>query len=190
MQRLFPCLVWICAALTLGGCGEMVFKRGAGPGDMAGAQAACRAETDGGTAYATCMEQRGYVIVGGESPLFVAGADAGAAGSSAPASKPSSLFVEGATSTSESTAPVAAAQPAAAPAAASPPAVAPPLDPDEEVEIASWWKFGGTADQLAAAQAACVAKLGNAHRPAPGGTQVTRAMIGCLKDAGWRGIGR
>ena len=42
---------------------------------------------------------------------------------------------------------------------------------------------------LAAAQARCVETLGVDHRPVPDSNKVTRAMVDCLRDAGWRGLG-
>lgn len=196
-------LLCLGATLALTGCGEMVFKRGAGPGSMADAQTDCRAKTDGEQAYIACMEQQGYVIKGSQQSVFVGGADEpGPAGSS---SGGSSLFVEGAAAApaAPASAPVAtkpapvatqaapvSAAPTAAPAAPMPAPKPATLDPLEQVDVASWWKLGGSAGQLEAAQAACVTELGNAHRPDPDSTKVTRAMVGCLRDAGWRGIGR
>lgn len=192
----------LCVAAALTGCGEMVFKRGADPGSMASTQAACRAKTDGEPAYIACMEQQGYVVKGSSQSVFVSGADEATPGT-AGGGKPSSFFVEGAApapaapvAKAPAAKPAAPAAPAAvAPAAVAPAAVAPKpaavaVDPLELVDVASWWKLGGSASGLEAAQADCVAKLGNAHRPVPDSTQVTRGLIGCLRDAGWRGIGR
>jgi len=195
----------VVATCSLAGCGEMVFKRGADPGSMASTQAACRAKTDDEPAYIACMEQQGYVVKGSAQSVFVSGADEPAAGTTG-GGKPSSFFVEGTApapaapvAKAPAAKPAAPAAPAAAaavvPATVAPAAVAPKpavaaVDPLELVDVASWWKLGGSASGLEAAQADCVAKLGNAHRPVPDSTQVTRGLIGCLRDAGWRGIGR
>ena len=186
-------VVCLGTTLMLTGCGEVVFKRGAGPGSMASAQSACRASTKDEQAYIACMEGEGYLVKGSQDSVFVDGPDT-AAGSGK--SLGDALFVPG---TAAVTAAAAKAEPPATPVAktatpapvVAPAAVpAPALDPLEQVDVASWWKLGGSPDQLKAAQDRCVASLGNAHRPDSAGTKVTRAMIGCLKEAGWRGIGR
>ncbi len=181
----------LSATLAITGCGEMVFKRGADPGSMASAQSACRADTQDETAYVACMQSKGYLVKGSQDSVFVDNDEtAGGVGKSLG----DALFVPAKSAPPAAAVPAPAAAPAAvqsAPAAVPAPA-APPvtLDPLEQVDVASWWKLGGSPDQLKAAQDRCVATLGNAHRPDPAGTKVTRAMIGCLKEAGWRGIGR
>lgn len=208
----------LSATLALTGCGEMVFKRGADPGSMASAQSACRADTQDETAYVACMRDKGYLVKGSQDSVFVdndgasgsggkslgdalfvpgtAGATAAAAAKSAPPA--AAVSAPAAAPAPVNSAPAAGSAPAAAsaavtsaPAPVPTPAAAPvTLDPLEQVDVASWWKLGGSPDQLKAAQDRCVATLGNGHRPDPAGTKVTRAMIGCLKEAGWRGIGR
>lgn len=191
MQPMIMRAAVLGAAFALSACGEMVFKRGAGPGDMAGAQADCRANAQGESAYVACMEKAGYVILGSQDSVFVDGSASAAAGQPK-GDRPSTLFVEGAVAPPSAPAvqPLPAPVPVAPTRVTAAPAAAPALDPLEQVDVVSWWKLGGSADALAAAQAGCIDRLGNAHRPAPDSTKFTRAMIGCLRDAGWRGIGR
>jgi hypothetical protein len=63
------------------------------------------------------------------------------------------------------------------------------VDPLTRVEVASWWKLGGSTADLDRAINACVAKLGDEHRPEPGATVVTTGMQDCLRAAGWRSFG-
>ncbi len=164
-------------ALALsGGCTEMMFKRGAGPGAMATAQQDCRAAGD----YAACLEARGFTVKDSGEPLLASLVPAPVPAAASPAATPATGEV-----------PLAnASKPAAAgaPTVTSPPAAA-PVDPLQSVKVGSWWKLGGNAGALAAAQAACVNTLGNAHRPAPDSHLVTIGMLECLRAAGWRGLG-
>ena len=169
------------ALLLTGGCTEMMFKRGAGPGAMATAQQDCRAASD----YAACLEARGFTVKEGGEPLLAALAPVPVATAASPA-----------TATATTTGAAIAAKPALASApglqsSAAAPAVvaAAPADPLQPVKVGSWWKLGGNAGALAAAQAACVKTLGNAHRPAPDSHLVTTGMLECLRAEGWRGLG-
>lgn len=171
----------LSATLVVTGCGEAVFKRGADPGAMANTQAACRAATQDEAGYIACMEGKGYLVKGSQDSVFVAGPGTAGGGTQALGD---ALFEPGTASTT------AAATAMAAPAPAPTTAPVTPFDPLKQLDVASWWKLGGSPDQITAAQSRCVGTLGNAHRPDPGGTRVMRAMIGCLQAAGWRGIGR
>jgi len=66
----------------------------------------------------------------------------------------------------------------------------PSEDPTTPLAVGSWWKFGGTAGGLDNDIKSCIGKLGNAHRPDPAATVVTRAMYGCLKEHGWYAFGK
>lgn len=182
-RSIFPRATLLGVALCLAGCGEMVFKRGADPGTMAAAQADCRAAGD--AAYVACMEGKGFLVKGSQDSVFVEGVLPGpVAGAAAPAP------AAGTTPAVSAVAPSAGAAPATAPGTPAMPAMAPAaVDPLERVPVGSWWKLGGTPDQLAAAQAKCVESLGPAHRPAPDSNEVTRAMVDCLRGEGWRGFG-
>jgi len=179
-RSIFPCAALLGVAIGLAGCGEMVFKRGADPGSMAAAQADCRAAGDAG--YVACMQGKGFLVKGSQDSVFVEGLlPAPVAGAAAPVETPG----------------MAAAPPGRTPVTTSvekpaSPASRPqpqPVDPLERVSVGSWWKLGGNPEQLAAAQARCVETLGVDHRPVPDSNKVTRAMVDCLRDAGWRGLG-
>jgi hypothetical protein len=57
------------------------------------------------------------------------------------------------------------------------------------VDVASWWKLGGSAADLDRAIEACVGDLGAAHRPEPGARIVTAGMRACLRARGWYAFG-
>jgi len=184
-RSIFPCAALLGVAISLAGCGEMVFKRGADPGAMAAAQADCRATGAGDASYVACMEGKGFLVKGSQDSVFVAGVLPGpVVGATAPAP------AAGPTPGASAVAPLAGAASGSAPGTPVLPAMAPAaVDPLERVPVGSWWKLGGTPDQLAAAQAKCVGTLGSAHRPAPDSNEVTRAMVDCLRGEGWRGFG-
>lgn len=182
----FPCAAMLGVTLSIAGCGEMVFKRGADPGAMAATQAECRAASGVEAAYLACMEREGFLVKGSQDSVFVDGVlpqpGAGAVTSETPAGgSPDAATPAAQVVTSSASAPAPASLAVAAPP--------PSNDPLERVAVGSWWKMGGTAEQLADAQAKCVETLGSGHRPAPEGIEVTRAMVDCLRGAGWRGFG-
>ena len=53
------------------------------------------------------------------------------------------------------------------------------------IVVKDWFKFGGTADDLAAAKQRCATKLGPADRPDPESDAVSSEMIDCLRNEGW-----
>lgn len=196
-------VVILGASLALGGCGEVMFKRGAGPGDMAGAQQACREKSGGADAtFAACMKDAGFVY----SKDTGDGVLSGVLKPALPAAAPAAAVVEAAEPTGTAAA-GAETTPAAMCCAHGTAKVVPsgrggetigpgptpkpaPVDPMAPVAVSSWWKLGGSAGALAAAEDVCVGKLGDAHRPDANSTKVTAAMLGCLKDAGWYAVGK
>ena len=176
-------------AITLANvsCGSYTFKRGASPGDMAADESACRGTEQ---VFHECMRKRGWFIASNLSDL-----------------KPTEPVIEQSTITpAQDTSAVQAAiksanqvadetnsEPAPIRAgskgipAADVPKVVDPLTP---LAVSSWWKFGGNAGGLEQDIAACVADLGNAHRPQPAATIVTQGMRACLKEHRWFAIGK
>lgn len=207
----------VIASALVAGCSSVTFKRGATPTTMATDERRCRKENPADGAFRACMRDQGWFVAGGAdatptpasdrtgehtSPLarvidFSAPIPAAPAQAPTPATTPtmSTQSQAPATSPAATTAtprqrqlPVAAvvsapSSPAAAPEPA-PTATEPAL-----IGVASWWKFGGTAGGLDADIAACTRKLGNAHRPAPAATLVTREMGACLREHGWYALG-
>jgi hypothetical protein len=182
-------VLWLAA---LAGCASVTFKRGASADAMADDERACRAATTSDADYAECMRSRGS---------YVAGRSAASKETKAEVAEPKTPVVApaatpGAAATSEEPQPLPAVTPppsAATPLAAKPsptPAAAVPADPLARVEVASWWKLGGSPAELQAAIDTCVTQLGPAHRPDPGATVVTAGLRACLHAAGWYAFGK
>ncbi len=51
------------------------------------------------------------------------------------------------------------------------------------VSVTAWFKFGGSDPKETIA--ACVATLGPAYQPAPGGKTVATALVACMREKGW-----
>lgn len=179
--------------LAAGGCGEVMFKRGAGPGEMQNTQAGCRQKSADEDAYATCLRAAGFVYEkpgeGGvlfSAPVPVATDAAATTESAAPAAAGAAApaAAGGLTATVEPAGRAGASQ------AAPKPAPQLPADPLAKVKVASWWKLGGNAGGLAADQASCAASLGDAHRMDPNARTATVGMVGCLRGKGWFAVGQ
>lgn len=185
-------------ALTTAGCGEVMFKRGAGPGDMQNAQADCRKNTKDEDAYAACLRAAGYVYEKptSDSVLFVAPTPVEAAPEAAAAASDPLPAAAGAAGAPVAAAPgqlTATVEPAArsGESLAKPkPAPKLPADPLTQVDVASWWKLGASAGALDTDQASCAEKLGEAHKVAPNAKRVTVGMVSCLRGKGWFAVGK
>lgn len=147
------------ACLWLSGCGDSSYKRGGGADNLVAAQALCRKGEADTEAYSQCMQAQGWTVL-----------------------------------RMEDFDPVATVVPnhdnrrAAADIPAPAPRQAGPADPLDRYTIGSWWKAGGKPEELKTATQDCVARLGEAHRPAPGSRQATRGLLLCLREQGWIGL--
>ncbi len=182
-------LVWMAlVAWLLSGCGEISYKRGATPADLEVARKACRASGDA-TSADKCLEDQGWVIrKPDDMDLFASVAPSSDARvASAAGAKPPAATL----TASAAAAPSAAAQPAsgqAAPAAAIAVAPPPPPGPLDIYTVGSWWKIGAGRESLEADMGACVKDLGDAHQPNARTRQVTRGLVVCLHDKGWKAL--
>jgi hypothetical protein len=162
-------LVWsailVAGLTTLGGCGEVAFKRGSGADALAADHASCCAKNSDAGAVRACLSQKGWHV----ADLGPDAAPAAAAPSVAPAPLP------------------AASLPKAPPAPIVP--VTQSAAPGGKISVGSWFKFGGGSGELNDAIAACVAVLGPANQPAAGYHLVTAALYKCLGTHGWHGLG-
>jgi hypothetical protein len=61
-------------------------------------------------------------------------------------------------------------------------------DPLTIYKVSSWWKFGSSASMLEAQTNACVAELGEAHKPNYETKEVTRGLVVCLYKKGWKAL--
>ena len=186
-------LVWVgLAAWLLSGCGEISYKRGASPADLEVARKACRASGDDKSAD-KCLEDQGWVIrkpddmdlfasVAPSNDARIPAADV-AKVPGAPVSASAGVAAQpGAAKTGAAKA--ASGQTAAAAAVA----VAPPPGPLDVYTVGSWWKIGAGRESLEADMGACVKDLGDAHQPDAKTRQVTRGLVVCLHDKGWKAL--
>ncbi len=163
-------------ALPFSGCGEFAYKRGASSGDLEAAKKTCR-EKGSGAAYEQCLADSGWTVqnLGRMEPLD---ADPVIEASVIP----SNIRIENAIS--------AAPGKHDAEDKGSGQAVTPKPDPMDTFKVSSWWKAGGGAGSLEADTNACVAQLGEAHRPVQ--TQqtqtATRGLLLCMKAKGWSAL--
>lgn len=159
-------LISIVFLATLPACGEIAYKRGAGADELNAAQQRCRKNSQD-DAYQRCMETEGWTLhrMDAQNPLMVV----------VPVEDNRAAF----------------ATPYVSKASVAPPmdAAGKPLPPNplEQLNVSSWWKAGGSADELDTATAACVAALGPAHQP-ESATRMTRGLVLCLKKKGWLGL--
>ncbi len=185
-----------CVALTLAGCAEVTFKRGAGPGEMQATEQGCREKTADVEAYKACLHAAGFIYAkpSGDTALFAEQEEvSGEPVAAAPAIDAHSETAAVTTTTSDTAATVSVELSGRAgeslPQAAKPRANV-PTDPLKKVTVASWWKLGGTAGGLEADQASCGDTLGDTHRVAANAKLVTVGMLRCLKGKGWFAVGR
>lgn len=164
-------LLLLCATLA-GGCGELAYKRGASAGDLETAKAQCKSRGGNTAATEQCLKEMGWSIQS-LSSLDALHSDPVIHASVIPSDR----RIEN-----------VGAYPAAKPKASD--VAAPQKAPDwlDTFKISSWWKTGGGADALSSDTAACVAKLGAAHRPDAQTQRVTRGLLVCMKEKGWSGL--
>ncbi len=174
--------------VAFGGCGTVTFKRGASPDAMHAAERSCGHLTADDAAYIECMREHGFFVSG------TAAATAGAAPVAHGAAPSVPVAGQGVAVTAPVPAPAVAPAAAAAAVAVEVPAtseveVPTELDPLDLIDVASWWRLGGSATDLDRATDDCVEELGEEHRPEPGSRAVTAAMYDCLRAVGWRPFG-
>lgn len=182
-----------CALVTLCGCAEVTFKRGAGPGEMQATEQGCRDKTADVEAYKACLHAAGFIYAkpSGATALFVEqNEEQSATNEVAPSTVETEVPAAIPAATSDA-APTVKVEPSGRAGQALPQAAKPKsklaADPLKQVTVASWWKLGGTAGGLEADQGTCATTLGNAHRVAPNAKLVTVGMLRCLKGKGCGG---
>jgi hypothetical protein len=167
-------LTLLMTILMLGGCGEFAYKTGAGADALAADKAACQ---QAGGDYRACMHDKGWTI-----------ADLGGDVVRPPVAPPPPMTATPTAAAPDGSAPMAAAPSAPGAVLSSAPAApaAAPADPMAPVRMTAWVRFGGGGPQDDIA--ACVASLGPAHAPDTVNHTVTRALLACMKEKGWRGL--
>jgi len=162
--------ILLLLVFMLSGCGELAYKRGASSSDLEAAKKSCREKGPDPAAVEQCMADHGWAIqnLSRMEPLDT------------------DLVVEASVIPSDRRIENAAS---AAPSAAQP-ATAVKRTPEmtDTFKVSSWWKTGSGAASLKADTEACVAKLGEAHRPDSQTQSATRGLLLCMKDKGWSGL--
>ena len=64
----------------------------------------------------------------------------------------------------------------------------PPPSPLDVYTVGSWWKMGAGRESLEANMAECVKDLGDVHQPIAKTQRVTRGLVMCLRDKGWKAL--
>jgi len=167
--------ILLLAALLLGGCGgEFAYKRGANSSDLEAAKKSCREKGPDPAAIEKCMGDRGWVVhnLSRMEPLD---ADPVVEASVIPSDR----RIENAASATPG---ATLGKTLAATAVKRTPEMT------DTFKVSSWWKLGGGAGDLKADTEACVAKLGEAHRPDSQTQSATRGLLLCMKDKGWSGL--
>ena len=165
-----PRLIAILTMLALSGCGEFAYKTGAGADALAADKAACQ---QAGGDHQTCLHDKGWMIsnLSGDDvlPAPTATASPAVGQPASPEAMPAAVL---ATPGVTAPAPVQSA--------------ATPADPMTSVKMTTWIKFGAGSpnDDIAS----CVATLGPGNAPDTVGKTVTRGLLACMRQKGWRGL--
>jgi len=162
--------ILLLLAVLLSGCGELAYKRGASSSDLEAAKLSCREKGPDPAAVEKCMADRGWVVQN-LSRMEPLDADPVVEASAIPSDR----RIENA----------ASATPGAAQSAT---AVKRTPEMTDTFKVSSWWKTGSGAASLKTDTEACVAKLGEAHRPDSQTQSATRGLLLCMKDKGWSGL--
>lgn len=162
--------ILLLAALLLGGCGELAYKRGASSSDLQAAKKSCREKGPDPAAIEQCMADHGWVVQN-LSRMDPLDADPVVEASVIPSDR----RIENAASAMPG-----AVQPATT--------VKRTPQMTDTFTVSSWWKTGSGAASLKTDTEACVAKLGEAHRPDSQTQSATRGLLLCMKEKGWSGL--
>jgi hypothetical protein len=166
--------------LGVSACGELAYKRGGQPAELAAVRTRCQAAATPQQPYEKCMELAGWSVqrLDEEIPLVELSVN------------PDNRATEPVTDTINTKATTPKALPAGGEKISQPAIAATPpkrTDPLDLLVVNSWWKMGGTPAGLEADTDACVAKLGKSHAPVPGKQAVSRGLVQCLREQGWYG---
>jgi hypothetical protein len=170
-----------CLSL-LSACGQISYKQGGSTQDLKVVERQCRAHSTDESGYKSCMKDKGWSTM---DDFSVEADKTRASSAPSPAENSPALMQE----TGKTQAPAAMPMtdmPMNGAADQRPPQPTPaPSVPAGMVKVASWWKLGGTADDLNDALLACNVPSDNGGVTA---RIVPKAILGCMKQHGWRAI--
>ena len=200
-DRILRATVCMVTLAALCAC-EISYKRGASPTAMAEDEQSCRTENDSSEAYQNCMKNLGWFISSADPmPQLAALANNKEADISvaelqrelkvAPAASGEPSFKSDKASKALMPAPQknGDANSVKAPQESSPAENNRPVREAQSqpaMKVSSWWKFGGSPQQLASDQQKCRAALGEEN--AGDGLLVSGTMYQCMRKLGWFGI--
>jgi hypothetical protein len=192
-------LVLLCAFLNSCG-GELSYKQGASAQDLTNTKKMCQSESLKTEAEVNkCLETHGWSVHQLDDMDLFAVASVTSNHQNSQASEiflPEDKLVENsaATSKDESTSPSNTASvktsldsktETLADTQKSAPKQTSPLD---VYTISSWWKMGSSAAVLEKNINECVTTLGEAHKPNNKTQQVTRGLVVCMHEKGWKAL--
>lgn len=197
----------LLSSSLLSACGEFSYKRGATPRDLEMTKKTCQS-AGSEAAIEKCLEDNGWVVQKLDAldnfELFATTSESdnrtGSTAETTPntnKTKSNSVFIDAEKAEAN---PPAVEKPVVTPQkqaevvqknntpVVETPKPAPTTDPLDTFKINSWWKIGAGRDPLEADIKSCVTKLGEAHQPDSKTQMMTRGLILCMKDKGWRAL--
>jgi hypothetical protein len=176
LRRLSTLLAMI---FLISGCGELAYKSGASGNDLANDRAACKSQDPTPASVEKCLTNKGWTVQRLDK-LEPTDADPVIEATVIPSNRrienigayPSVAQNPTGNSTPDTT------------------SIPPKKVPDllDKFTVNSWWKKGGSANDLQEAMNACAATLGDAHAPDATKQHVTRGLLLCMKEKGWSGL--
>lgn len=166
----------LMATLLLSACGELAYKRGATANDLTATKKSCASIDPTKEAVQKCMADKGWSV----QNLDVA--------------EPIALMQtepDPVIEAIENTDNRQTSKPLVSSKTASTDKLAPQkksADPMDMFKISSWWKLGGSPDNLKSSTQECVNSLGEAHEPDMQSKNVTRALLLCMQKRDWHGL--
>ena len=175
--------ILVLVALLFSGCGEFAYKRGANSSDWETAKKACREKGPDSAAVEKCIAESGWTVQN-LSRMEPLDADPVVNASVIPSNRRIENAA-GATPGKQGAENTILALPDSAQSTTS---VKRKTDMLDSFKVSSWWKTGSGAESLQSDTAACVAKLGEAHRPNNETQTASRGLLLCMKEKGWSGL--
>ena len=176
-------------SVSLGGCGELAYKRGASAQDLEATRKTCQS-AGAEKAIEKCLEDNGWAVTRLDDVDLFATASASAdnrnLGADEDRRRASKPVDEANLSSGKSPITSSDARQASTASTGSP--SPPTANPMDTYKVSSWWKMGAGRESLETDTHACVAQLGAAHSPDNRTQQVTRGLVVCMHGKGWKAL--
>lgn len=189
--KLAPVYLFMLLGLSLSGCGEFAYKRGASASDLESTKKLCASKSADSASLDKCLEDHGWVMQRfnendnmADEPLLAEASVSNDNRNPVPAkTAQAKAGPTTATGKAADTLPLEPGQAAPVSAPAKKPA-----DPLDTFKVSSWWKLGNGGESMKTAMNECVTSLGEAHRYNETTQMATRGLIVCMGGKGWRGL--